>query len=325
MQVNKRRRVGDDVVATPSACRAPLYNSVSHIYATNRRVQTRSSAQAVRRMRPVRRENAALHHLASSYAVGTSTLQHGGAAVPLDDDGGGATVLPGERKLHTFEDLLENAFIFEGKPLRRSPFQRDFCDVCIRAMAPNIVGSDWSKVSQKIMQMHGWRDVKKFGAASAPRRFGKSVMLSVLIVLYAMIVPKSRQCVFSTGGRASTNDLEIMTQFLRDINLSHWIHRKNQEFIWLMPDPERPDDVRKIYCYPSNEKISTLPRRTHSSRRRRRRHVGCFLLWPETRVTSRCARCKVRTRSGSGFCEMRCSVSSEEKYHTPRRARVCPV
>lgn len=237
----------------PAASRRParIFNSLTALYRVNEAQQKRKVVEALRKHRPVLREDVGF----TKFAVDENAAADEDAAG--EEPAADISITPGELRLQEFEELMENGYRYESKPLRRSPFQRDFCDVCVRALAANIVGpEDWPKVSQKVMRKHGWANVKKFAAASAPRRFGKSVMLCCMITNYAIFVPKSTQCVFSTGGRASTNDLEIIVQFLRELGLSHWIHRKNNEMIWLLPDKNKPDDIRKIYCYPSNEKIS---------------------------------------------------------------------
>ena len=215
--------------------RTLVFNSLKRLFDHNESEQQTLEHARIKRHRPILRED----HF-NDKSDGNASASHRTS---------------GEQRLRDFEELLENGYRYRDEPLKRSPFQRDFCDICVRALSANIVGTDWPKIGQKIMQDHGWRDVKKYAAASAPRRFGKSVMLACLMINYAIFVPRSRQCVFSTGARASSDDLDLMVQFLHDLGLSHWIFTKNHECMVLLPDRAKPEDKRKISCYPANEKI----------------------------------------------------------------------
>lgn len=252
----------------------PVFNSLNNIFRINKAFHVKRSTEAIRKLRP------------SGSDLDSFTTHANGSMNSAGDEAESATQTPGERVLMDFEEMMENGFRYKSKPLRRSTFQRDFTDICVRALARNIVGADWSKCGQRVMQKHGWSDTKRFAAATGPRRFGKSMLLAVLLVCYALFVPKSTQCVFSTGGRASSNDLELITMFLREMGLSHWIWRKGKESIFLRPNPARDDDIRKIFCYPSNEKIS------------------------------RCEACGVRRYAPSMF------MANDRAWHGARRVRI---
>lgn len=148
----------------------------------------------------------------------------------------------GEERLREFEELLENGFGIE-----RGDFQREFHAQVTKEVAENIVGpEDWAKIGEKLKRARGWRIIRQRLMASAPRRFGKSVALAQIVAAYAVIVPASVQCIFSTGRRASKNDLEIIYKLICDLGHKDWIVKFNDEELWLRPDRDAPTDVRKI-------------------------------------------------------------------------------
>lgn len=92
----------------------------------------------------------------------------------------------------------------------------------------------------------------------APRRFGKSVSVGMVVIALALVLIKSEvvQSIFSTGRRASRNLLQIAYNRLCDLGLQDRVERFNQEELFIT-DP-LTGGVAKIYCYPSNSKIDRL-------------------------------------------------------------------
>lgn len=89
--------------------------------------------------------------------------------------------------------------------------------------------------------------------AKAPRRFGKSVAVSRIVISFALKMPGSTQSIFSTGRRASRNLLELCYKKLCDIGFQDREVRFNQEELFIQ-DP-LSGKISKIFCYPSNSKI----------------------------------------------------------------------
>jgi len=90
----------------------------------------------------------------------------------------------------------------------------------------------------------------------APRRFGKSVAIAMLMAAGALVVPYLTEAVFATSQRISGS----MGEYIRDaINMSgngHRILKFGEEVILLSGDS--PDDQRKISCFPANPRISDV-------------------------------------------------------------------
>ena len=211
--------------------RRPLghFNSCQHVFRSYDEIQARRGEQIYKKQRLLPRED---------YVVNPPDTHQ---------------ETTGEGYLRHFEELLEYGFGIE-----RGDFQREFHAQCTKEIAENIVGpEDWAKIGERLKRSRGWTSIRHLLMASAPRRFGKSVALSVLVAAYAVVVPQSVQCIFSTGRRASKNDLEIIYKLICDLGHKSWIVKFNEEELWLMPDPSKATDVRKVFCYPSKATIST--------------------------------------------------------------------
>jgi hypothetical protein len=92
----------------------------------------------------------------------------------------------------------------------------------------------------------------------------------MIVISYAIVMENSTQSIFSTGRRASRNLLEICYKQLNDLGLASWADtlvfflfflikkiRFNVEQLFL----KNPftGKISKIFSYPSNPKINTIP------------------------------------------------------------------
>jgi hypothetical protein len=152
--------------------------------------------------------------------------------------------LSGEIRLRQFENIL-NSFAYE-----RHVFQREFHDIITKALAELIVGEDWNIIGPRLMQKRSWKKRSKCAMAMAPRRFGKSVSIAMIVVAFAIVKKGSTQSIFSTGRRASSNLLEICKKFA--IEVGAIIERDNMEELWIVHDDK---SISKIFSYPANAKV----------------------------------------------------------------------
>ena len=53
----------------------------------------------------------------------------------------------------------------------------------------------------KIMKMNNFDNLKQQVLCLTPRRFGKTTSVAMFVAAYALTVPRSEQCIFSTGRR----------------------------------------------------------------------------------------------------------------------------
>lgn len=157
--------------------------------------------------------------------------------------------LAGEKRLRDFENLVYNGYTY--KPHK---FQRGFLEEAIKGLAPLLVGhEDWMIAGPTIIRQRGWNEVSKMIMAKAPRRFGKSVAVGMIVIALALLVPGITQSIFSTGRRASRNLLEICYKLLCDLGLQYRVEKFNQEELFIV-DPVTGKQSG-IFCYPSNSKI----------------------------------------------------------------------
>ena len=163
-------------------------------------------------------------------------------------------VSEGEKKLQEFEDILYNGFSW-----KLHNFQRGFAEKAVIALAPSIVGDDWGRDGPRIIKERGWETPSQMVMAKAPRRFGKTAVVAMLVIAYAEVMPRTTQAIFSTGRRASKNLLDICHKFALErgfrpgIEIEHF----NQEELWIR-NPRDPREATKIMSYPANAKISLL-------------------------------------------------------------------
>jgi hypothetical protein len=163
----------------------------------------------------------------------------------------GTRMLPGEKRFRDVMDALENRLCWV-----RHKFQREFHMRCMASLAKYIIGDDWGACGERICREFGFDTDVSICAAAGPRRFGKSVAVGGLGAAVAVFGPaKSRQGIFSTGRRASKYLGELIYTTLVSSGFKHMITVYNQEELWVVPDREKPDDIRKIFYFPSSSQV----------------------------------------------------------------------
>lgn len=160
------------------------------------------------------------------------------------------TTSVGLHRLHLAEQMLETAF-----SMKRFHFDRQFHNNIIRAMAPVLVGDEWSTLGPKIMRDRNWPYILKLVAAMGPRRMGKSVAVAKAMVVLGTVMLLNggvengkayTQTVFSTGKRASTGIRQHVMTFYAEIGVDHLIVRDSAEQVILSTIPGEPMAPRLI-------------------------------------------------------------------------------
>jgi len=82
-----------------------------------------------------------------------------------------------------------------------------------------------------------------------PRRFGKTVAVGMYVGALALVVPGCEQAIFSTGRRASSKLLELVSSLVAQVpGGADRVVKSNQETVWI----SHPcGTVSKINSYPS--------------------------------------------------------------------------
>lgn len=134
----------------------------------------------------------------------------------------------------------------------RSEMQKRFHEGFLQAVALHIYREDADVDMDAICRMNDWPNLKQQILCQTPRRFGKTTAVSMFCASYEMTVPKSEQCIFSTGKRASDKLVENVTNFIKmHPGQEEFIKRRGEILYYYGP---RKDDVRKCSSYPSGSK-----------------------------------------------------------------------
>lgn len=150
--------------------------------------------------------------------------------------------------------LLRQAFgLFHCE---RSDMQKQFHEDMIGACARLIFKNDLESELDDLLLELGVDELHSEFMAITPRRFGKTYSVAMFVVAMAWAVEGVEQAIFSTGRRASQKLLELVYRFICEIpGMKESIVKHNVETIWI----RGPDgDIRKIFSYPSNVRISSL-------------------------------------------------------------------
>lgn len=164
----------------------------------------------------------------------------------------------GEQRLHTFIRRLYEGFQYKGgQVLRPEKFQLEMLKLIIPTLAKNIVGAEWNAIGSRLCRKYGWslkRHPKLF-LGQAPRRFGKTVVIGMILLTYAMVKPGSVSSTFSTSRRTSQRLKLKVVEILTSSGMSDWIVGQREEEVWIR-NPETPDEsYSAMNFYPSNPKI----------------------------------------------------------------------
>lgn len=134
----------------------------------------------------------------------------------------------------------------------RSEMQKRFHEGFLQAVALHIYREDADVDMDAICRMNDWPNLKQQILCQTPRRFGKTTAVSMFCAAYEMTVPKSEQCIFSTGKRASDKLVENVMNFIKMIpGEEQFIKRKGEILYYYGP---KKGDVRKCSSYPSGSK-----------------------------------------------------------------------
>lgn len=102
--------------------------------------------------------------------------------------------LQGEERLRRFENI-----IFNGYHYKPHKFQQGFLKEAVKGLAELLVGpEDWRTIGPSIIQQRGWTTMSKMILAKAPRRFGKSMAVGMIVIAYAAVMPGSVVCIISS-------------------------------------------------------------------------------------------------------------------------------
>lgn len=131
----------------------------------------------------------------------------------------------------------------------RSKMQKMFHRNFMQATCLHLYRNDADVDMDKIMRMNKFENLKQQVLCLTPRRFGKSTSVAMFVASYALAIPHSEQCIFSTGRRASQKLLELIRDMILAGDYADRFIKCNGETMLIQGDD--PLDIRKIHSYPS--------------------------------------------------------------------------
>jgi hypothetical protein len=141
----------------------------------------------------------------------------------------------------------------------RSYFQRKFHDAFMRATArafwKNEGAGQFARDHQTILETFKWETLAQEILISTPRRFGKTISVSMFAAALMFSCASVEISIYSTCKRISQKLLRTVRKFIDLIFLDlrrppYRVIRENAEEIFLQ-GPEGPHDIRIVNSYPS--------------------------------------------------------------------------
>lgn len=141
----------------------------------------------------------------------------------------------------------------------RSFHQRQFHDhflrACARVFWKTEPHGEFARCHQAVLETNGWDHLAQEILVSTPRRFGKTISVSMFAAAMVFSAPGVEVSIYSTCKRISQKLLRNIAKFLdiiyRGLNIEPYkIDRANMEEIVLV-GPESATDMRIVNSYPS--------------------------------------------------------------------------
>ena len=134
----------------------------------------------------------------------------------------------------------------------RTPGQKHFHRQFFCACLPHIYGSEsFENDRERILARYGFSEVRFEVLVVCPRRWGKTFGVSMFVAALLWCVPEIWISIFSTGQRASSSLLELVSKWIAHLSDGeNKILARNIEKLYVKGD--HAADVRKCYSYPSS-------------------------------------------------------------------------
>jgi len=167
-----------------------------------------------------------------------------------------------ERKISGFDrlDLCRKALeALDRRGWERSFHQRLFHDNFLRACAKifwkTAEDGEFQRCHEKILESNGWDSLRQEVLVTTPRRFGKTISVSMFAAAMLYSAPKLELSIYSTCKRISQKLLMNVSKFLSLIYLEMGtqpmrVVRQNMEEI-VLHGPDGVQDFRIVNSYPS--------------------------------------------------------------------------
>jgi hypothetical protein len=142
-------------------------------------------------------------------------------------------------------------------------FHEDYLRACARVFFKTETPGSFERAHKRILEINGWDSLQQEVLISTPRRFGKTISISLFCAALMFACPACECSIYSTCKRISQKLLRNVCKFL-DLIYSEMkvapyrVVRKNQEELQIT-GPEGPSDLRVISSYPSKVRCVHTP------------------------------------------------------------------
>jgi len=170
-----------------------------------------------------------------------------------------------------------------NRSFHQRQFHEDFLKACTRTFWKMEPPGSFARCHQQVLQENSWEHLAQEVLISTPRRFGKTISVSMFAAAMLYSAPAVELSIYSTCKRISQKLLRGVVKFFYEIcaqdlgKHNFRIRRQNMEEIVLV-GPEGERDVRIVNSYPS--KVSPFVDAWHalacpraSARQRTRAHT----------------------------------------------------
>ena len=142
-------------------------------------------------------------------------------------------------------------------------FHEDYLRACARVFFKTEPPGSFERAHKRILEINGWDSLQQEVLISTPRRFGKTISISLFCAALMFACPSCEFSIYSTCKRISQKLLRNVCKFLDLIYVEmkvapYRVIRANQEELQVT-GPEGPADTRVISSYPSKV-TTTAPR-----------------------------------------------------------------
>lgn len=133
--------------------------------------------------------------------------------------------------------------------MKRASHQVEFHDQFTRSCLPKIY-ADWDINYDSILKRFNLTKIHQESLVVCPRRFGKTMAVSMYVAAYVMNVPNSEVSIFSTGRRTAGKLMQQVIKFMQEIpEFEDRIRVKNFETMIL---DFGNGDLRTLSSYPGS-------------------------------------------------------------------------
>ena len=149
------------------------------------------------------------------------------------------------QQIKTIRTLLDTKF-------KRYEVQKILHDKFVNVILRVVFKDLLDKYPDQIREILHIDDFTQEVIVTAPRRFGKTWAVAMIVAVLLVVLPNIRVAVFSTGKRASQALMQMVKQYLKGnpFNLNDKLFQYDREDqIWMKYGT---NDTRKFYAYPGS-------------------------------------------------------------------------